>query len=266
MTHLHSFASRIGYPFIISVKKSLITFHLLSSLVCSYACHSVTVSRPAQCVENPQQSFTLRAFRSDDFYQNQLSGESSSDSLPHFVYYRTNSLSPQDVLAPFVLRQPNFNYNSEKEYEIIPPLKKGCEEENNISDESDNSDDSEASTIVNLSSDEQNESQMNCPLAGEESLNASERTYAPKPKVQRILEYENDSLLDLGNCIFFLCLDWIDIPNGVPQIVVNLSENEKYISSDFSLMNDQTINLIDCLELFNAPEVLNSSNCWYVKQ
>src|SRR5699024_9935839 len=120
---------------------------------------------------------------------------------------------------------------------------------------------------VNSFNDEQNDStdEAKSSEEEEEQVEDDEEEVAQDSEMkQKIIQFENDTVLDVGDMLFYLSMDWIDIQNAPPEMVVTVSATKNQTLNDFSLSVDEQITLDDCLKLFNEPEVLGPQNCWFV--
>ncbi|KAI2798197.1 Ubiquitin carboxyl-terminal hydrolase 19 [Blomia tropicalis] len=185
-----SINSRIGLPFIISLKRSMLTYSHLCLVLCSYASHSISANQVVSIdgVHNNiysgdlqnnnnnnnnnnnhehdpsfiEPSHKMLRFNTDMFspinipslidgFKDRFDGLSSA---PHLIYHKSTSAKAQDILVPFILRKPNLNEQcvSSIEEEIVPPLIPELDTSDIDSEES-------YSTLVNSSNGEENDNE-----------------------------------------------------------------------------------------------------------
>ncbi|UXI20812.1 hypothetical protein NH340_JMT06754 [Sarcoptes scabiei] len=111
---------RIGYPFIVSIKKNRLSFSHFCEVICSYARFSVNAIR--QCHYDSETNFRTNRFNIDSFrpsIDQLLQNQTQNGPSEHLVYHKTQQLSDNDSIAPFLLNTINF-LDSQNECEILP--------------------------------------------------------------------------------------------------------------------------------------------------
>lgn len=95
----------IGFPFVVSVKKSQTSFSHLSTVCCSYARFSVQARQLFANGESELNNMHEALFDVEKFKLDRdvsIEEEQSTYKSPHLVYYKSTHLNQNDMRAPFV--------------------------------------------------------------------------------------------------------------------------------------------------------------------